>query len=146
MPDKQIITVFKRNLFQLEGVVEGLAPFHPRLGQYMKQRLDEMHRAIYEAEDTEDLRRAKQSDVRPSFGPELLKHEPWPEEDKIFSKLGDPDYPVADRLTHVTASNGYQPRRAGRPKMNQEEVKQKRREYARKYYREVIKPQRKGAQ
>jgi hypothetical protein len=121
MTDTELKTILKRNLFQLEGVVEGLAPFHPRLGQFMRQRLDEMQRALYIGADSADL--SMLSDAPKPDSPEAVnyqklepfKHDPWKEEEQMEA--------------------GRWKRYNGRPVLSEQERLERKRTYAREYMR-----------
>jgi hypothetical protein len=49
-----IVQVFRRtknSLLKLEGVAEGLKPFHPRMGAYIEANINEIRRSIYAYEN-----------------------------------------------------------------------------------------------
>lgn len=48
------LTAVKHTLYKLEGAIQGIMPFHPRLASYMMQQVNYLHRYFYDKDTPKD--------------------------------------------------------------------------------------------
>lgn len=48
------LTAVKHTLYKLEGSIQGIMPFHPRLASYMMQQVNYLHRYFYDKDTPKD--------------------------------------------------------------------------------------------